>query len=237
MTTDQTINKTSTIRSARRPSPRPLTTRHSLMRFVTALALALSLVGLPSSPAQADSSPVEFEIISVTVTGPVVRVRFEVPGSCWGWNLNRTSIGNTRIVLAIPAVYKGSEYSICPKESFFSTTVFELTNDITELSDNKGKILWSRPGVADFKLRTGKAGTRALKAFVIYEKRPLPFVFEYYLSCKNGYTAIIRKRTPKEEAIFRNLKIGTVCTISFRGVFNDSSIVNLVSKPLRVTGA
>lgn len=173
MTTDQTINKTSTIRSARRPSPRPLTTRHSLMRFVTALALALSLVGLPSSPAQADSSPVEFEIISVTVTGPVVRVRFEVPGSCWGWNLNRTSIGNTRIVLAIPGVYKGSEYSIpCPKESFFSTRVFELTNDITELSDNKGKILWSRPGVADFKLRTGKAGTRALKAFVIYENDP-----------------------------------------------------------------
>lgn len=206
------------------------------MRFVTALAIALSLVGLPSSPAQADSSPVEFEIISVTVTGPVVRVRFEVPGSCWGWNLNRTSIGNTRIVLAIPAVYKGSEYSICPKESFLSTTVFELTNDITELLDNKGKILWSRPGVADFKLRTGKAGTRALKAFVIYEKRPLPFVFEYYLSCKNGYTAIIRKRTPKDEAIFRNLKIGTMCTISFRGVFNDSSIVNLVSKPLRVTG-
>jgi hypothetical protein len=196
--------------------------------------LALPLIGLPITSATANDRTLEFTIVSVDATGPVVRVRFGVPGSCWGWTMNRSSKRDTRILVSITGYYNGTSTTTCPKNSYIASAVFELPNFATEIADPSGKVWWSRPGAADFKLITGKAGTRALQAFVVYDRTPAPIAYEYDLVCKNGKKARVMKNSPKEAAVFKNLKKGAVCTISMRAVFTDSSVVKLESKPMLV---
>jgi hypothetical protein len=201
--------------------------------FLTCSIIA-PLIGITPALAATNNRSVEFKIVSVTTTGPVVRVRFEVPSSCWTWTFNRATNRDTTIVLSITGVYNGSKKSYCPSKSFISTSIFELSNSATKITDSSGKVWWSRPGVEDFKLITSKAGSQAIKASVLYNSKPAPISYDYTLSCKNGYRASIMKQKPTDTAFFSNLKKGTLCTVSMRAVFLDSSIVLIESKPLLI---
>jgi hypothetical protein len=199
-----------------------------------ALALILSLTGIASAPVSADELTNELEITKVVVGGPVVRVYVEVPDICWIWDPQLTRDSQNSKTLKVSILKVSIEDFDCKNEPYPQEFVFELPNDVTKVVDSFGKILYSRPGAEDFKLITAKAGSRAFKAYVIFNKKPAPIAYEYDLVCNNGKKANKTMPKPKSAAVFSNLKRGSICTITMTAVFRDSMKVKLESPPLKV---
>jgi len=218
-----------------------LTTRSTRL-LVIGLALALSgNVLIFQQPASAtllpDQRTYEFKITDVSVTGTVVRVRYNLPNECsWRYAVNAVPeiITPSRLKVRATGLPSGIGET-CTQSPSQVSSIFEIGDNIRSLVDSNGNILWTRPGsvIDDFKVVLVSTGSRKLTSSITTTKLIVASHFEHSIQCKNGFKRSIRQGGTAP-VTFASLTKGVSCKVTVTATYATGSKLKRTTPYTRV---